>query len=273
MRVKANCKLNLGLDVLRRREDGFHELATVMYPVLGLYDVIDVERCDGDQPRFENCGIEVDCPTESNICLKAWRLLRERYGIGAVRITLDKRTPFGAGLGGGSADGTAVILALNEIFELHLSESELVGLAAELGSDTAFFVRNTPQLCTGRGEIMEPIDVSLRGMWLVLIKPNEGVSTREAYSGIKPFVPEVPLRERVLRPVAEWQQQLKNDFEPHIFAAHPIIGEVKEWLLSQGALYASMSGSGSSVFGIFEGEMKNTPPFDGVFVHCEQLTI
>lgn len=273
MRVNANCKLNLGLDVLRRREDGFHELATVMYPVLGLYDIIDVEPCDGDEPIFENRGIVVDCPAESNICLKAWRLLHERHNIGAARITLDKRTPFGAGLGGGSADGTAVIIALNEIFELNLSEEELIDLAATLGSDTAFFVRNTPQLCTGRGEIMEPIEVSLRGLWLVLIKPDEGVSTREAYSGIKPFVPEQTLRERIARPITEWQQLLKNDFEPHIFAAHPIIGEIKEWLRSQGALYAAMSGSGSAVFGIFDHEIKNTPPFDGVFVHCEQLEI
>ena len=273
MRINANCKLNLGLDVLCRREDGFHELATVMYPVLGLHDVIDVEKCDGDEPQFENCGIVVDCPAENNICLKAWRLLRDRYGIGAARIRLDKRTPFGAGLGGGSADGTSVIVALNEIFELNLSESELIELAAELGSDTAFFVRNTPQLCTGRGEIMEPIALSLRGLWLVLIKPDEGVSTREAYSGIKPFNPEMPLRERIARPVSEWQHLLKNDFEPHIFAAHPLISQIKEWLISQGAIYASMSGSGSAVFGIFDGEIKNTPPFDGVFVHCEQLKI
>ncbi len=271
MRVKANCKINLGLDVLRRREDGFHELATVMYPLLGLYDVIDVEPCEGAEPLFANVGLEVDCPADKNICIKAWRLLHERYGIGAVRITLDKRTPFGAGLGGGSADGTAVICSLNELFALGLSEMELIALAAELGSDTAFFVRNTPQLCTGRGEIMEPVEVSLNGLWLMLIKPDEGVSTREAYSGIKPFVTEVPLRERIAQPVEQWQQLLKNDFEPHIFAAHPHIGEVKEWLLAQGAIYASMSGSGSAVFGIFDHEIKNTPPFDGVFVHSELM--
>lgn len=273
MRVKANCKLNLGLDVLCRREDGYHELETVMYPVRGLYDIIDIEPCEGDTPRFGNVGIAVDCPAENNICIKAWQLLRERYGIGAVRITLDKRTPFGAGLGGGSADGTAVIAALNEIFELGLSEETLIELAAELGSDTPFFVRNTPQLCTGRGEIMESIDISLRGLWLVLIKPDESVSTREAYSGIKPFVPEVPLRERIARSVSEWQSVLKNDFEPHIFASHPQIKAVKEWLMSQGAIYASMSGSGSAVFGIFDHEMKNTPPFDGVFVHSERIEL
>lgn len=273
MRVKANCKINLGLDVLRRREDGFHEVATVMYPLLGLYDTIDIEPCEGSQPHFSNLGIEVDCPADKNICTKAWQLLHECYGIGAVHITLDKRTPFGAGLGGGSADGTAVILALNEIFGLGLGEQRLIELAATLGSDTAFFVRNTPQLCTGRGEIMEPVEVSLRGLWLMLIKPDEAVSTREAYSGITPFIPTEPLRERIARPIHEWQQVLKNDFEPHIFASHPAIGQLKEWLLSQGALYASMSGSGSALFGIFDHEIKNTPPQDGVFVHCEQLML
>lgn len=273
MRVKANCKLNLGLDVLRRREDGYHELETVMYPVRGLYDIIDIEPCAGDFPEFENIGIAVDCPAENNICIKAWILLHKRYGIGAVRIILDKRTPFGAGLGGGSADGTAVILALNEIFELGLSEETLIELAATLGSDTPFFVRNTPQLCTGRGEIMKPIDISLDGLWLVLIKPNESVSTREAYSGIKPFVPEIPLQERIVRPVSEWQRLLKNDFEPHIFAAHPQIKAVKEWLMSHGAIYASMSGSGSAVFGLFDHEIKNTPPIDEVFVHSERINL
>ncbi len=271
MRITANCKINLGLDVLRRRDDGFHEVATVMYPVTGLHDIINIDACDGEISQFENLGIGVDCPAESNICLRAWRLMHERYGIGAARITLNKQIPFGAGLGGGSADGTAVIVALNEIFALGLSESQLIELAAELGSDTAFFVRNTPQLCTGRGEIMEPIEVSLRGLWLVLIKPDEGVSTREAYSGITPFIPSEPLRERIARPITEWQGCIKNDFEPHIFAAHPQIARIKDWLLAQGAIYAAMSGSGSALFGLFDHEIKNTPPFDGVFVHCERL--
>ena len=271
MIINANCKINLGLDVLRRREDGFHDLETVMYPVVGLHDIIDVEPCEGAEPIFENRGLVVDCPAEKNICIKAWRLMHERYGIGAARIILDKRTPFGAGLGGGSSDGTAVIVALNEIFSLGLGEECLISLAAELGSDTAFFVRNTPQLCTGRGEIMEPIDISLSGLWLVLIKPDESVSTREAYAGIRPVVPAEPLRERVARPVGEWQALLKNDFEPHIFAAHPAIAEAKAWLVEQGAIYASMSGSGSAVFGLFDHEVENMPPVEGVFAYQQRL--
>lgn len=256
MKIKANCKINLGLDVLRRREDGFHELETVMVPVKGLYDLLEIEPIAGDEPHFENCGLAVDCPVEENICLKAWRLMHDRYGVGAVRLTLDKRVPFGAGLGGGSADATMTLCALNEIFALRLTEEELIALAAELGSDTAFFVRNTPQLCTGRGERMEPIDLQLDGLWIALIKPDEGVSTREAYGGVKPAVPAVPLRERIRRPIAEWQGLITNDFEPHIFAAHPAIAAAKAELLQAGAIYAAMSGSGSTVFGLFDDEKK-----------------
>lgn len=256
MKWKANCKINLGLDVLRRRADGFHELATVMVPVKGLYDELEVERILGSGVVFENRGLAVDCPTEENICLKAFRLLRDRYGVDGVRIALAKRVPFGAGLGGGSADATMTLLALNELFGLNLGEDALIDLAAELGSDTAFFVRNTPQLCTGRGEQMTPIELPLAGLWIALIKPDEGVSTREAYAGVKPTVPEVSLRQRLALPITEWQGVVKNDFEPHIFAAHPAIAAAKEQLLQAGALYASMSGSGSTVYGLFDDEKK-----------------
>jgi 4-diphosphocytidyl-2-C-methyl-D-erythritol kinase len=171
-----------------------------------------------------------------------------------VDITLDKRVPFGAGLGGGSADGTAVIMGINEIFGLNLPEEELIARAAALGSDTAFFVRNTPQLCEGRGEIMTAVDVNLEGMWLTIIKPDEGVSTREAYAGVKPAVPELSLTERIKRPMEEWQGLIKNDFEPSVFAAHPAIATAKQQLLDAGAIYASMSGSGSALFGLFDSE-------------------
>jgi len=175
-----------------------------------------------------------------------------RWGAGGASIRRDRRVPFGAGLGGGSSDGTAVLLALDRLFDLHLSEAELIARAAELGSDTPFFVRNTPQFCTGRGEIMSPFPLSLGGLTLVIVKPDEGVSTREAYAGVRPRVPSVPLAERLRRPVAEWQEVVTNDFEPHIFAAHPAIRASKRNLLDAGALYASMSGSGSAVFGLFD---------------------
>ncbi len=250
MILKANCKINIGLDVLRRREDGYHDLSTVMFPVEGLYDDVEVVKCDGNS-SFRVEGIEVDCDPEQNICMKALRLMQSRYGIGQVAITLTKRVPFGAGLGGGSADGTAVILALNDIFSLALDEATLISLAAELGSDTAFFVRNTPQLCEGRGEIMTPVELSLKGYTLVLIKPDEGVSTREAYAGVKPAIPARSLTERLSEPIEQWQESVRNDFEESVFTSHPRLARIKQQLLDGGATYAAMSGSGSTLFGIF----------------------
>lgn len=250
----ANCKINLGLDVLRRREDGYHELATVMYPVAGLYDRVEV--LPAPETSFRAEGLAVDCSSEENLCMKAVRLMQRRYGVGPVAVRLEKRIPFGAGLGGGSSDATAVLLALDELFALALPEEELIDCAAALGSDTAFFVRNTPQLCSGRGEVMQPLALDLRGLWIVLVKPGCGVSTREAYAGVRPFRPARPLAERIAEPLACWQESLKNDFEPHIFAAHPEIAAAKAALLGRGALFASMSGSGSAVFGLFGDEKK-----------------
>ncbi|MBQ2374621.1 MAG: 4-(cytidine 5'-diphospho)-2-C-methyl-D-erythritol kinase [Alistipes sp.] len=252
MKIKANCKINIGLDVLRKRDDGFHDLSTVMYPVRGLYDEIEVEPITAADNEFHSLGIVVDCPAEQNLCLKAARLIQQRYDVGRVRITLDKRVPFGAGLGGGSSDATAVLVAMNEIFSLSLDESELITLASQLGSDTAFFVRNTPQLCEGRGDVMTPVELDFHHLWLVLVKPDEGVSTREAYAGVKPMIPASSLVERLRQPMQKWQGSVKNDFEPSVFAAHPVIASIKQQLIDCGAVYASMSGSGSTVFGIFD---------------------
>ena len=268
MELKANCKINIGLDVLRRRADGFHELSTVMAPVRELYDVVTVER--SEQMDFIQQGIVVDCPMEKNLCVKAARLMQQRYGVGNVTITLDKRVPFGAGLGGGSSDATAVIVAMNDIFNLNLSEEELIDATAALGSDTAFFVRNTPQICTGRGEVMTPISLPLDGLWLVVVKPEEGVSTAEAYGGVKPAVPAISLEESLQLPVEQWQGRVKNDFEPHIFEAHPAIASLKQMLLSAGAVYASMSGSGSALFGLFRKRPEITVE-SNIFIHIEQL--
>lgn len=271
MILKANCKINIGLDLLRRRADGYHDLETVMVPVRELYDTVEVEPVGEGGCRFEQRGIVVDCPLEQNICYKAYALMRSRYPIGGVHITLDKRVPFGAGLGGGSADGTMVLLALNALFDLHLSEGELIALAAELGSDTAFFVRNTPQLCTGRGVEMSPVELrQLAGMWLLLVKPDEGVSTREAYAGARPAIPAIPLMERLAAPLATWQGAVKNDFERSVFATHPRLRDIKEQLIASGARYAAMSGSGSTLFGLF-AERPSTAPFADLFTHCERL--
>ena len=267
MILRANCKINLGLDVLRRREDGFHDLETVMLPVVGLYDIVELEPAQGES-ELTTKGIAIDCPAEQNLCMKALRLMQQRYGVGEVHITLDKRVPFGAGLGSGSSDATAVILGVNKMFDLSLSEEQLIALASELGSDTAFFVRNTPQLCTSRGEVMRDIELNLKGLYLVVAKPEDAVSTREAYSGVRPFVPQIPLAERLTAPICEWQQNVKNDFEKHIFELHPTIGALKARFIADGALYASMSGSGSAVFGLFE-----SVPYriENEIIHVEQL--
>ncbi len=253
MILEANCKINLGLDILRRRPDGYHDVETVMYPVRGLFDVVEVNRTTATGAEFRAEGLAVDCDPADNLCLKAFRTMHDRYGVDGVRIRLDKRVPFGAGLGGGSSDATAVIRAIDALFELHLDEAELIDCAATLGSDTAFFVRNTPQLCTGRGEVMSSYPIDLSGMTLVIVKPDDAVSTREAYAGISPRVPAVPLAERLRRPMSEWQRSVENAFEPSVFAAHPAIRAAKERLLAAGAVYAAMSGSGSAVFGLFDG--------------------
>lgn len=271
MIVRANCKINLGLFVTRKRDDGYHELQTVMLPVRELYDVVEVERSEGMGVQFEGSGIEVDCPMDKNLCVRAARLMQERYGVGGVSIKLDKRVPFGAGLGGGSSDATAVVVAVNEIYSLGLDKPTLASLAAELGSDTPFFVYDTPQLCEGRGEIMTPVDVDLSGLWLAVAKPeNEGVSTKEAYSGIKPKMPSESLMALLSRDRNEWQGSVVNDFEPHIFAAHPTIKALKHKMLDAGAVYAAMSGSGSAVFGLFD----KRPCLDlgnDMFLHIEQI--
>lgn len=269
MVIQANCKINLGLDVIRKREDGYHELATVMLPVAGLYDIVAVEPIESGV-EFSGEGIEVDCPMEKNLCVRAARLMQERYNIGGVSIVLDKRVPFGAGLGGGSSDATAVIIAINEIYNLGLDKVTLSTLAAELGSDTPFFVYNRPMLCTSRGEVMTPIDVDLSGLWLMVAKPAGGVSTAEAYRGVRPCAPVIPLTELLSRPIEEWQGSVKNDFEPHILAAHSEIQDIQTKMLDAGAVYASMSGSGSAVFGLFR-KQPDIAFADDIFVHIEQI--
>ncbi len=257
MTIRANCKINIGLDVLRRREDGFHDLSTIMYPIHKLYDEVTIEPLPHKKEvEFHSKGLVIDCPAHKNLCVKAANIIINRFHTTSVRITLNKIVPFGAGLGGGSSDATAVILAMNELFELSLDEQTLINIASELGSDTAFFVRNTPQLCSGRGEVMTPCDIDLSGYTIVLAKPNIGVSTAEAYGGVHPTIPHHPLSELIKKPIGEWQGAIKNDFEPHIFEAYPTLAQIKNELLEAGALYASMSGSGSTIYGIFDSTPK-----------------
>lgn len=249
----ANCKINLGLDVLARREDGFHDIQTVMVPVGGLCDVVEIVPANGAGAGFTQSGLTVDCTDANNLCLRAYRLMQERYGVGSVRIHLHKAVPFGAGLGGGSADAAFTIKGIDRVFGLGLATEEMEAVAAELGSDTAFFVRNEPQLASGRGEMLTPYPVALAGKRVVVVKPPFGVSTAEAYGGIKPAMPETPLTERLAGDIGTWRGTVANAFEPHIFAAYPLLAELKQALYDEGAVYASMSGSGSAVYAIFEG--------------------
>lgn len=272
MKVKANCKINIGLDILRRRDDGYHDLESVMFPVRQLYDEITIEELCGAKSdvEFVQSGIVVDCPLEKNLCVKAFRLMQQHFDIPPVRITLDKRVPFGAGLGGGSSDATSVLLMLNDHFSLGVEQERLVELAALLGSDTPFFVHNEPQFCWSRGEKMQHVTLPLEGLWLAVVKPPISISTAEAYGGVVPAVPAIPLRERLMRPIEEWHDLVKNDFERHLFIRYPQLAELKEMLYRSGAIYASMSGSGAALFGLFE----HCPTLDvdsSIFTHIEKI--
>lgn len=241
MLLFPNAKINVGLDVLRRRGDGFHDIATVMVPVPGLRDVVEITRAA--HTEFVQTGTPTDCPAEQNLCMRALRLMQKEHGAGEVRMHLHKIIPAGAGLGGGSADAAFVIKGLNEEFDLGLSTETLEKLAAQLGSDTPFFIKNRPQLATGRGEILEEIDIHLP-RHLILVLPPVHVSTKEAYSGVSPHIPDTPLLHRL--------PHAANAFEPSVFARHPLLKEIKSALLGHGAAVASMSGSGSAVYGLFE---------------------
>lgn len=273
MELKANCKINLGLRILRRRADGFHDIETVMIPVPGLFDTVSMEALDtagtfapatplpypSPRPVFvtssvlQLSGDPVDCEPEQNICMRALRLMQHSFGIGEAVVRLHKNIPAGAGLGGGSSDAAMVLRAVNREFALELTDAELERLAAELGSDVPFFIRNSPQLCTGRGKIMSPISLEISGKWLAIVKPDVGVSTAEAYAGATPCGEAgLSLPDVVRRSVEEWRELLRNDFEVSVFARHPEIAAVKRLMYDSGAVYASMSGSGSAVFGIFD---------------------
>ena len=267
-----NCKVNIGLDVLRRRADGFHDIETLMLPVTGLCDILEIVPTGGSGADFSQSGIAVDCPPEKNLCVRAYGLMRDRYGIGGVRIHLHKIVPFGAGLGGGSADAAFVIKGLDKVFSLGLDDKTMEGLAAELGSDTAFFIRNTPQMAAGRGEILTPYPIDLGGKHIVIVKPNIFVSTAEAYSKIMPLVPELPLGERLAADISTWGNTVANDFESVVFPQYRLLAEIKETLYKEGAIYASMSGSGSAVYGIFEDLRDGLHErFKGMFVYEQML--
>ena len=260
-----NAKINLGLNVIRKRADGYHDIETVFYPI-PMKDALEV--VSADQFSFHQMGIPVDAPTEKNLVMKALNRLRERYDIPPLEIHLLKAIPFGAGLGGGSADAAFMLRLVNDFFSLGISLEELEGMAATVGADCPFFIRNTPVFASGTGNVFEPIVLSLKGYHLCLVKPDVAVSTAEAYARVKPAIPAVSLKEVISHPVSEWREMMVNDFEYSVFPRFPIIQRIKDHLYERGAVYASMSGSGSSVFGLFEemANLRDDPVFGGCFV-------
>ena len=247
-----NAKINLGLNIVEKRPDGYHNLETVFYPV-PLEDALEVNILhEGNEKfRLHQAGLEIEGEVENNLVVKAYKLLDEKFNLPPVDIHLFKHIPSGAGLGGGSSDAAYMLKLLNEKFNLALTDETLEEYAAKLGADCAFFIRNAPTYAEGIGNVFSPISLSLKGYQIVLVKPDIFVSTREAFSNIHPHRPKYPVREAIQRPVQEWKDTLINDFEASVFPQHPVIGEIKEELYHQGAIYASMSGSGSSVFGLF----------------------
>ena len=245
-----NFKINLGLHIVSKRSDGFHELQTVFYPVHTLCDELEINRIEkGVKLSVRN--VDNLWADEDNLCVKAFRLLQQHFDIDGVEIKLTKNIPFGAGLGGGSADAAFALKMYNELFQLRLSSTELQNLAAQLGSDTAFFIENRPVYATGRGEIMTPIALDLSVYKIEMIKPDFSISTKEAYARVHPQQPAVSLKEQIQRPITEWKQCIHNDFEDSLFPKYPALQKIKDDFYARGAIYASMSGSGSAVFGIF----------------------
>jgi len=252
MIVFPNCKINIGLDVIRRRPDGYHDIETVMYPVYGLYDSLEIIRNERGGTVFTTSGLPVGCDAVDNLVMRAYELLRSEYGIGAVRMHLHKNIPSGAGLGGGSSDAAFAVKALDSLFGMEMTREKMESFCYSLGSDVPFFIRNTPQLCSGRGEIMTPVELDLTGKYIAVINPGIHISTAEAYAGITTATAESPLSERISSPIEEWTGKVENTFEKTIFVKHPKIGMLKKSLYSCKALYALMTGSGSALYGIFE---------------------
>lgn len=252
MIVFPNIKINLGLSITEKRPDGYHNLETVFYPV-ALEDALEIRALPEADKKItlHQYGMEIAGNPEDNLVAKAYSLLDKEFHLPPVEIHLYKHIPSGAGLGGGSSDAAFMLKLLNGHFHLNLSEEQLEIYAATLGADCAFFIKNKPVYAEGIGNIFSPIELSLKGYQIMIVKPDVFVSTREAFANIHPHHPEYPIKEVIRRPVAEWKDILINDFEASVFPQHPVIGEIKQELYNQGAIYASMSGSGSSVFGLF----------------------
>lgn len=252
MVVFPNAKINLGLKILNKREDGYHNLETVFLPV-PVKDILEI--IPSDESTFTTTGNTIDVISEENICSKAYQMLKKDFpGLSSVKIHLHKNIPTGAGLGGGSADGAFALNLLNKIFELNLSTHQLINYALQLGSDCPFFIYNTPCLASGRGEIIEKINLDLSAYKIIIINPGIHISTGWAFMQLIPALSAKNMKDVIHQPISTWKDELKNDFEEPVFKQYPEIKSIKDELYKKGAIYASMSGSGSSVYGIFKKE-------------------
>lgn len=260
------CKINIGLYVTRKREDGYHDLETVFYPI-PLHDNLSIAPLKmSDAPyRLQVAGRSIEADAADNLIVKVYEQLRADFPLPPLDIYLYKRIPMGAGLGGGSSDAAAMMRLLNDTFALGLTTEEMERRVARLGADCAFFIKGEPAFATGIGDLLSPISLSLKGYVLVLVKPDIFVSTREAYGGITPRQPAYPLREALAGPMKEWRHTVGNDFETNVFRAHPEIAAIKETLYDMGATYAAMSGSGSTVYGLFT---RRQDSLEEVFPDC-----
>jgi 4-diphosphocytidyl-2-C-methyl-D-erythritol kinase len=258
-----NCKINFGLSVLNKRPDGFHNVETIFYP-LKLNDILEIVLAPDRQLSFTLTGLKIDGAKENNLVLKAYKLLNSSYQIPPVKIHLHKVIPPGAGLGGGSSDAAFTIKSLNKLFNLGMSSAVMQDYASKLGADCAFFIENKPVIATETGNRLKPIYLTLQNYFFMLVKPAIHIGTPEAYSWIKPQPKNTHLQDTIIQPVTYWQKHLKNDFESVVFDRYPEIKLIKDTLYKMGALYASLSGSGSAVYGIFN----NPVPSGKEFKHC-----
>ena len=247
--VFPHVKLNLGLHITARRADGYHDLETVFLPVPACGDILEI--LPADKTELVLTGLPIAGALGTNLVLRAYRLLASRHAIGPAHMHLHKLVPTGTGLGAGSADATFALRGFSTVFNLGLSVAEIASLAAELGSDTAFFAYNRPMLGQGRGEVLTPVAVDLQGWYILIVLPKIHVSTKEAFVGVVPKPAPKPLATLVQQPVATWKAELHNQFEDTVFKAHPGLAQIKEYLYQAGATYAAMSGSGSAFFGLF----------------------
>ncbi|RPH30748.1 MAG: 4-(cytidine 5'-diphospho)-2-C-methyl-D-erythritol kinase [Bacteroidales bacterium] len=260
MIVFPNAKVNLGLNIVARRDDGFHNIETIFFPVNGLCDILEIVPFPEQKIPvvFTQTGLTLNEPDEKNLCVKAYHLLSTSIELPPVAIHLHKQIPFGAGLGGGSSDGAQTLVALNKLSDSPLSQEKLMEVALKLGSDCPFFIKNTPCYATGRGEELTTIDLNLKEFHILLINPGLHINTGKAYSFSSPMPPVHKLTNSIKKELTEWRNLIFNDFEKVVFDLYPEIGLIKDELYEMGAIYSAMSGSGSTVFGIF----KERPSYD-----------